>query len=377
MPGGVTKQTPSVPRDINPIWKKALMLSDVTDDDRLDFRVVDVGVFAESHLGERLGPRVIASTSLPLKDFEGFVELQPYKAIPGQGSPVLEVAVRVFHVHTPGLPPIGHTQAMVGMVEASAPPLGDLEGVGVQACAGDLEGVGVQACDTTDTSGVEACGGAGDAVGKAGDPADPAFAGDPDQTCAGDPAEACGSAGVSAGQAFAPGVSAQPCATDEACGRVGVPPNTSSVFHIDELAYKFGQESTEGQVLSQLEELQKSGKPPFPFPEGDPLRNYNFLACGFVRGSEREDGKAGWHTNLYWGESSADKTAGLRQVREQMEKFAARVDHPHWCEGVLVIAEFLKACEAGEQVFESALCACACAMRFGDEFGQSMIVPWR
>ena len=94
------KATKSVARDINPIFKSMVMLTGVGDNEMLQFLIKDVGVFEAQHmLG--VGPKLVASATFRIgRDFEGWLEMEPAKTIPGQGGPVLMVSVRpVSYTH--------------------------------------------------------------------------------------------------------------------------------------------------------------------------------------------------------------------------------------------------------------------------------------
>ena len=87
-----------------------VMLQDVEATDMIQFMVKDVGMFQESHVGG-IGPKLLASGSMKLCEFQGFLPLEPAKEIAGQGGPILEISMR----HSPApdilseLPSIGNT----------------------------------------------------------------------------------------------------------------------------------------------------------------------------------------------------------------------------------------------------------------------------
>jgi len=86
--------TKPVPRTVNPLFHAMVIVEDMADQDRLQFTVRDIGLLQESHMGG-FGPRDIASISVPLQDFAGWLELTPLQEVPGNGGPVMLVDIKV------------------------------------------------------------------------------------------------------------------------------------------------------------------------------------------------------------------------------------------------------------------------------------------
>jgi len=83
-----------VPRSINPQINATVILENVRENDRLRFELRDQAWLQESHLGG-FGPRDVASASLPVEDFDGWMELRPVVELPNNGWPVMQLTVKV------------------------------------------------------------------------------------------------------------------------------------------------------------------------------------------------------------------------------------------------------------------------------------------
>jgi len=83
-----------VARQINPQINCTLILEDLGADDRISFTVKDQAWLQESHIGG-FGPQHVAFSSLPLQDFDGWVELRPAVEVPSNGWPVMQLEVKV------------------------------------------------------------------------------------------------------------------------------------------------------------------------------------------------------------------------------------------------------------------------------------------
>ena len=57
------KATKHVPRDVNPVFKSTVMITDVEESDLMQFLIKDVGVFEATHMGG-IGPKLIASGTM-------------------------------------------------------------------------------------------------------------------------------------------------------------------------------------------------------------------------------------------------------------------------------------------------------------------------
>ena len=113
--------TPSVPREINPVFKHTMVFRMLRRDDVLQFTLRDVGMFANEHLGGRLGPAVIAVGSLKVGEhFEGYLDMVATKT--GFGDPVLKVQARFPRYEIPDLPATGTAEAVIGMLRSSVVP---------------------------------------------------------------------------------------------------------------------------------------------------------------------------------------------------------------------------------------------------------------
>ena len=113
---GIAKHsTPTVPRDINPVFRCTFTMSMLRCGDVLRFTMRDTGLFANEHLGGKLGPRTVATATLKVGDsFEGYLEMVvPAQPIPGVGEPVLKVKA-LFPQYDGNLarPPVGQTAAL-------------------------------------------------------------------------------------------------------------------------------------------------------------------------------------------------------------------------------------------------------------------------
>ena len=83
-----------VPRVVNPVFQTTIVLEDMVEHDRLVIKLRDVGVLREAHIGG-FGPRDVAVTSVPLRDFAGWLELTPEVEVAGNGGPVMFLDVKV------------------------------------------------------------------------------------------------------------------------------------------------------------------------------------------------------------------------------------------------------------------------------------------
>ena len=91
---GQTKQSRMVPREINPFLNCSIMMEEVSKDDRLSVAIRDIGMLSESHLMGTFGPKILATTSIPVEDFAGFLELQANTVVANNGNPLLQLEVK-------------------------------------------------------------------------------------------------------------------------------------------------------------------------------------------------------------------------------------------------------------------------------------------
>ena len=83
-----------MPRVVNPVFQTTIVLEDMVEHDRLVIKVRDVGMLQEAHIGG-FGPRDVAGTSVPLRDFAGWLELTPEVEVAGNGGPVMCLVITV------------------------------------------------------------------------------------------------------------------------------------------------------------------------------------------------------------------------------------------------------------------------------------------
>ena len=106
--------TEPVAREINPVIKSTLVLSDIQEGQRLELRVKDIGILTEQHFGGRLGPMAVAKCTFPAgEDVSGFLELVPAMEVPRNGPPLVELTARFRQVGAL----LGNTSALVEVFE--------------------------------------------------------------------------------------------------------------------------------------------------------------------------------------------------------------------------------------------------------------------
>ena len=310
--------TVPVRRDVNPLINAMLIMEGMEENDRLEIRIKDFGMFAETHALGMVGPQVLASGHLLVgQDFEGYMELKPLKWLALNGPPVLQLKVRWAKLgDATGLPSLGSTSLLVNAWQAMATQPQSQPGIGVPVTAGS--GVPVASAPGLQVGG-ERSGvpvGVGSGVPECFDiSSEPAGSGNrtPDPSVLGD-----GGAG------------------DDAAG-FGVPVSqrgsTSSVFHIEDAVFNFCKPN---DCLRQINAMQFKGGSVYPFPV-TPACNYAALGAGF-------DVDAGEHMALWGPVGDRDMPQGLDEVHDVMERFAVNgQSNAHWCSGVLVCLAWLKA----------------------------------
>ena len=106
--------TEPVAREINPVIKSTLVLSDIQEGQRLELRVKDIGILTEEHFGGRFGPMAVARCTFPAgEDVSGFLELVPAMEVPRNGPPLVELTARFRQVGAL----LGNTSALVEVFE--------------------------------------------------------------------------------------------------------------------------------------------------------------------------------------------------------------------------------------------------------------------
>ena len=289
-------------RDINPLIN-AMLILEVDETDRLEVRVKDIGIFAESHAMGLLGPQLLATGTVDVgKEVDGYLELKPVKWLSLNGPPVIQLKVRWSRIAAEGVPTSGATAVRVDAWEAlapSAPELPESGGSGVPASSG-----GPAAPGLTELGGSEVPASSGrwaDACARS-DGSDTTH--HPDESDLASPGKSLAKMGSS-----------------------------SSVFHFDEAVFELCKPN---DALRTLLGLQTKGGSVYPFPATAGI-NYHALGAGF-------DVDAGEHVSL-WGPVEVDSLPrGLDEVLEAMEAFAVKGQaNPHWCSGVLVCLSWLKA----------------------------------
>ena len=119
--GGQSVSTVPVRRDVNPLINAMLILEDLEDTEVMQVQVKDIGVFKDSHAMGLVGPQVIASTTVAVKqEVDGYLELTPIKWLALNGAPVIHMKVRWSKIGA-GLPTPGSTLSLVGAWQASTP----------------------------------------------------------------------------------------------------------------------------------------------------------------------------------------------------------------------------------------------------------------
>ena len=120
---------------VNPVFNTAnIIVQDLASYDRLGFVVRDIGLLQETHLGG-FGPQTVASASMPVEDFSGWLELSPAVDVPGNGGPVMLLEVKVREATT--WPSEGSVADRVGVFESAG--VGDGVGVSQLRCSSSSE----------------------------------------------------------------------------------------------------------------------------------------------------------------------------------------------------------------------------------------------
>ena len=308
--------TKHVPRDINPIFKSMVMLTDVEGSEMLQFLIKDVGVFESPHV-MGVGPKLVASTTLKVgEDFNGWLEMVPAKLIAGQGGPVLQVSLRHSALPDPraALPSVGNTsihvemfdaargnsadnhQATRGMPSPSAPPQVDEPNVKDPSLSSP-EMFGEPSCE----------------LGSSGVPEFWSSGYPPVTQNMGEP---------------------EPCPEhrDAGAGRGEFGSlESSSVFYIDPAVFTSFPDLHVLRRLFDMQRLQQTD----PFPSA-PFRNYNIFGAGFDKtaGDFPKDYRWEIHPGC-WNKAKLDLCV------EQFNRLVENPEHRHWCESVKVIQKVL------------------------------------
>ena len=117
--------TKPVPRAVNPQINGTIIAEDLNADDRLKFTVRDIGILQDQHMGG-FGPKDVASASLPLEDWAGWLELTPEVDVPANGGPVMHVELKVRE--TGMWPSSGFAADRLGLFQPSPETQQALEG---------------------------------------------------------------------------------------------------------------------------------------------------------------------------------------------------------------------------------------------------------
>ena len=289
--GGQSNCTVPVKRDVNPTINALCILNDMEETDVLKVLVKDIGMFSEVQALGMVGPQVIASTTIRVKqEVDGYLELTPIKWLALNGPPVIQLKVKWSKIGD-GLPTPGATTDLVNAWQA-------------YASAPRREQIGENTDVTTDQwcSGVPATAG------------DPALAG-----CLGVPATS------GAECSGVPASSGDPAPAPTMWG------NSSSVFHVDQAVFDLAKPN---DFLRTLLRMQEMGGTVHPFNANG--RDYSCMGAAF-------DIDNGQHTTLWGPLQDNHLPAGLEDVHEAMEKFAVKGQaNAHWCSGVLVLLAWLK-----------------------------------
>lgn len=320
---GAAQTTPSVPREINPVWKHSLMFPMLGRGDVLRFTIRDTGLFASEHLGGTLGPRAVAQCTLKVgDDFQGYLEMLPSRE--GVGEPVLKVSARFLAYHDPELPPAGVASALAEVygpqiqqaLEPSAPAEDSTDDIDVDklGCGQTLAGTGVGALGGEQTS-------ADMGVG------------------------ALGCELMSGGLEVADDEEVVGALLDVPEART----SSSSPFFVDEWVTQLKKPNL---LLQHLHSMQEKGEKGM-FPVGG-FRNYNCWAAGYTRF------EGDWDDKQLWGPVPKDVLPTiLPDVLERMRSLKANWRAPAWTWGVGMLVKLLEHLEVQYSIaFTSAHGAC-------------------
>ena len=279
-------------REVNPLINAMPVLEDLEDTDVMKVQVKDIGMFNSSHFMGSVGPQVIASTTVAVKEeVDGYFELSPINAF--YGPPVIHMKVRWLKIGDHGgLPTPGSTSSLVDTYQALA----------VTPSAPLAEQTGENTVTTTNTEGVD-----NQASCEVWDP---------------------GSSGA--------GCSGVTASSGDPAPQPTMFSNSSSVFHIDPAVFDLAKPN---DFLRTLLRMQEKGGSVHPFP-ATAGRDYSCLGAGFDR-------TKGQHATVWGPIEDQHMPKGLEDVHKAMETFADQVEanlgqNPHACYGVLVLLAWLK-----------------------------------
>ena len=336
------KATKHVPRDVNPIFKSMVMLTEVDDSEMLQFLIKDVGVFEASHL-MGVGPKLVASATLKVGvDFNGWLEMEPAKLIAGQGGPVLQLSVRHSSVADPraAWPSVGNTSMRVEMFEQ--PAADDLQATrGVPSAPFDLDASRSSSVD------VSSLGKSSGEFGSSGVPG----SGVPPQTTMGEPEEEAEHVAPSSGVPASSGSGVPASSGVDASSSSSGVCASSSKFYIDPEVFTFSPDKHVLARLFDMQTLQQSD----PFPSA-PLRNYNIFGAGFDK--ESNDFPAEYTWEVFpgcWNKAKLDLCV------QHFGRFVENRQHRHWCESVLAIHKVLEYAQACRMWPRHDACLNSCA----------------
>ena len=297
---GTKRSTPSVPRDINPVFKHTIVMEMLRRGDVIRLTMRDTGLFASEHLGGTFGPKTVATATLKAGDgFEGYLDMVPMVFKEGVGEPVLRVIARFPQYEDPARPPVGSTAAFVEAMNQQAMTMIPLAGSAPLAEELlELPATMTQAEDTSEAPEVPKS-------------TEPAVLG-PDV-----------------------GVSGRPAGSSSDVGDVGAlePTTTSetvSPFFVD--AFRWPPPNLVLNLLVRMQERREKGT----FPVGA-FRNYNCWGCGY------QQDLGDWHEHLMWGPIPAEVMPPLLDdVLVRMQQLWEEKNSPDNCWGVGMLVKLLE-----------------------------------
>ena len=293
--GGQRVSTTPVRRDVNPLINSMLILEALEDTDVMKIEVKDFGMFADTHVMGFLGPRVIASATIAVRDeVDGYLELTPIKWLALNGPPVIHIRVRWSKIGEGlmGLPTPGSTSSLADAWQAIRPSA-------PQAMAMDcqLAILPEQTGATTNTNSV-------------------------DNQASRDQSYSSGA-----------GCSGVPASSGDPAPQPTMFNNSSSAFHINPDVFDVAKPN---DFLRILLRMQEKGGTVYPF-HAIAGRDYSCVGASF-------DTRVGEYATVWGPIPDCHLPEGLEEVHDVMETFAVKgQNNPHWCSGVLVLLAWLKA----------------------------------
>ena len=324
---GTPQCSRQVPRDINVVFNSSLVIAANCVDERLNIDLKDVAVVQESS-AFGFGPRLVARVTVPLRDFDGWVDLVPAAEVGMCAPPVLQIAVRVLIPGGGGVPAIGNTNALkqvygslgVGSQESgglddepSAPLQPEEEAAILRSEQATRVRFASDATSTAQESGEQ----------QPPAPAEPEIQPEPDV------------GRVAVQQQVQPDQQMQQV---QVSGSRGVqPPLPPSPFTIMQEVFTFAPSPT--FALTQLFDMQTSGRL-FPFASA-PFRDYNCFGAGWDQNSETYFECYKWPGHAGGPMPKMEDVKGCREVLGRVG-----VTRPDFmCRGVDILMEWLRLLE--------------------------------